>query len=116
MSLKMGWGMFLKNTPSSGVMILINHIWFAGRKHATRLEALLATSSLVVFLFQWGQYPYVGSYYLRYVLLILMVGAGFRVFRTVHSLPWYVKPGWRQGFLFGFFIIGSLVLDRKSVV
>jgi len=87
--------------------------WFAGRKHATRLEALLAllfTSSLVVFLFQWGQYPYVGSYYLRYVLLILMVGAGFRVFRTVHSLPWYVKPGWRQGFLFGFFIIGSLVL------
>ena len=26
MSLKKGWGMFLKNTPSSGVMILINHI------------------------------------------------------------------------------------------
>ena len=25
MSLKKGWGMFLKNTPSSGVMILINH-------------------------------------------------------------------------------------------
>ena len=25
MSLKMGWGMFLKNTPSSGVMILTNH-------------------------------------------------------------------------------------------
>ena len=24
-SLKKGWGMFLKNTPSSGVMILINH-------------------------------------------------------------------------------------------
>lgn len=87
--------------------------WVIKRDYASRLEALLVTfftSSLAVFLFQWGQYPYVGSYYLRYILLLLIGGTVFIVFRAVRHRPWYVKPGWRKGLLLGLFILSSLGL------
>jgi len=38
--------------------------WLSKREYASRLEALFVTvftGLLVVFLFQWGQYPYVGG-------------------------------------------------------
>ena len=87
--------------------------WLVMRDHASRLEALsltLFTALLVVFLFHWGQYPYVGSYYLRYALVILMVGTGVRVFRRASKRPWHVKPTWRQGLLLVLFGVGSLLL------
>lgn len=87
--------------------------WLSKREYASRLEALFVTvftGLLVVFLFQWGQYPYVGSYYLRYVLLVLMGGTVFIVFSAVRERPWYMKSGWKKRILLGFSVAGSLIL------
>lgn len=87
--------------------------WVIRRAYASRLEALLVALFallLLAFLFQWGQYPYVGSYYLRYLLLLGAGAAAGAVFRAARGVPWYVRPGWRKAFGLGLLVPGIVVL------
>ncbi|MGD2135197.1 MAG: M23 family metallopeptidase [Gemmatimonadales bacterium] len=88
--------------------------WVARRTYASRLEAVLGalfTALFVLFLFLWGQYPYVGSYYFRYVLVVLAGMALFLVFRSVRERPWFSGDlGWRRWLAVGLSVVGSLLL------
>ncbi len=91
--------------------------WLARREYATRFEALVLVAFaglLVLFLLQWGQYPYVGSYYLRYVPVALMAGTTFRVLRAVRDRPWFQSPGLGKGVLIALHAVGVVVLGAMN--
>lgn len=64
----------------------------------------------MLFLLEWGQYPYVGSYYLRYVPVALMAVTTFVVFKAARDRPWFERPGWGKGVLVALLAAGALVL------
>lgn len=71
--------------------------WLARRKPAARWEALLLFAFACMFtgfLLQWGQYPYAGSFYVRYVVFALLAITAWFVFKASRSRPWWVRPGW----------------------
>ena len=87
--------------------------WLIRRRYASRLEGvvLIALAGLLaLFLLLWGQYPYVGSHYLRYLPLLLTAGATVAVFRAVRDLPWLQRKGWGRGVLMALCSVGALLL------
>jgi Peptidase family M23 len=87
--------------------------WLLRREYASRLEALVLvtfTGMLVLFLLQWGQYPYVGSYYLRYVPVALVGGTTFLALRAARDRPWFDRPALGKGVLIGLHAVGVVVL------
>lgn len=90
--------------------------------HRTTSEPALVfvvfTGLLVLFLLQWGQYPCVGSYYVRYLPVALMAGTALVAFRAAGHRPWLERQGWRKGAPMTFLAAGALmfaVLNWKAL-
>ena len=85
---------------------LLGWFWFMKPKSKVGLlVSLLLSVSVVLFLFFWGQWPFIGGYYLRYVILILsLVIWIIKTFKSIQLLPFIKKS------IFNYFKIGLLSL------
>ena len=55
---------------------LILMLYFVLRKYDSKIGLITTTSfsvSIIFFLYLWGQWPIVGSYYIRYLLIVVIV-------------------------------------------
>lgn len=93
--------------------------WLIRRRHASKFEVILHTvftGLFVFFLFFWGQYPVMGSYYLRYVLGGVFSFAVFWSFRKAKPLPPIQKPGVLKMVLLGTFVVFSLFFGTLDIL
>jgi len=70
--------------------------WLVRRNHRSKLDVILHiafTGLFVLFLFFWGQYPYAGSFFLRYVLVAVFMVAAIWSVRSFQRLPGVQKSG-----------------------
>lgn len=76
------------------VLPIILIIDFSLRKPASRIGLLVKTSlytTIICFLYIWGQWPLVGSYYLRYIMVFLIIIIFVITYRRFHILS-LLKP------------------------
>lgn len=93
-------------------------LWLAKRTHETQFDAgvhTLFTALFVLFLFMWGQWPMVGSYYLRFILVGLLVLAGYRSLKKAKDLRFFLRQGVGRQLLAGILAALSLVLGTLNV-
>lgn len=65
----MEYGLFLFTHLGVPIVILMSMRWFRPGSRLSLAVGFIARVAPLCFLFLWGQYPLTGSYYLRYVLL-----------------------------------------------
>src|SRR5690554_4422129 len=89
--------------------VFIGTLWKAGFK--SRLEWLLdalTTTALVVWIFQSGNWSWVG-YYFRFLLLALLIIALVISWKKVRTLPFGMKYSMNQKFTLGVYALLLLV-------
>ena len=96
------------------VLPLLIFLWIIWRKpygHIDFVLHFLSTAGLAAFLFYWGQYPFVGSHYLRYLLpLALAAVLVLHYLRSKkNSFAWDLPANWRQWLLTGLFLIMTAI-------
>lgn len=88
-----------------------------GSKIGIFLKSILY-SSILFFLYAWGQWPMVGSYYLRYLMILLILLIFFLGIRRYGStepvMPKGIK-GWLLSVFTGLLALVVLVLDYHAV-
>lgn len=71
------------------IIIIFDFIIRRSKNNISLISRALLYISIVYFIYQWGQWPLVGSYYLRYYMLliiVLMIFLTFDRFRDVNQL------------------------------
>lgn len=92
--------------------------WLIRRRHRSKFEAILHTAStglIVLFLFFWGQYPIMGSYYLRYILGGVFLLTAFSCFRNSKQLRVVQKPGPLGVVFLGILILFSILFGTLNI-
>lgn len=92
--------------------------WLVKRRHRSKLEVILHTvftGLFVVFLFFWGQYPFAGSYFLRYIMVVVFLMAVFWSFKKAQRLPVVQKGGLLNLLLLGIFIVFSFFFGTLNI-
>ena len=92
--------------------------WLIRRRHASKFEVILHTvftGLFVFFLFFWGQYPIMGSYYLRYILGGVFLLTAFSCFRNSKQLRVVQKPGPLGVVFLGILILFSILFGTLIV-
>ena len=102
------------------VLPLLIFIWILWRKpygHIDFLLHFLSCAGLAAFLFYWGQYPFVGSFYLRYLLPLALTGVLIRHYKRSkkNSFAWDLPDNWRQWLLTGVFLIMTALFGLAGI-
>ncbi len=102
------------------VLPFLLFIWVMWRKpygHIDFALHFLSAAGLSAFLFYWGQYPFVGSHYLRYLLpLALIATLILHYFRSKkNGIAWDLPANWRQWVLTGLFLIMTAMFGLAGI-
>jgi len=92
------------------VLPLLIFLWIIWRKPYGHIDFglhFLSTAGLAAFLFYWGQYPFIGSYYLRYLLLLALAAVLILHYRRSkeNSFTWDSPTTWKQWLTTSLFLI-----------
>ena len=92
--------------------------WFWRSAHQSRLETgihCLFTGLTVSFLFMWGQWPLVGSYYLRFIFLGLFLVVAWRQVKKAKLLTFLGRPGTARMVVTISLALASLLLGTLNI-
>ncbi len=103
------------------VLPLLIFLWIMWRRpygHIDFVLHFLSTAGLTIFLYYWGQYPFVGSYYLRYLLPLALAAVLVNHYRRSkkNSYAWDLPANWKQWFLTGVFFIMIVVFGLLGMM
>jgi hypothetical protein len=103
------------------VLPLVMFLWILWRKpygHADFTLQFLSAAGLTAFLFYWGQYAFVGSHYIRYILPLALAATLILhyVRSKKHTLAWQMPAGWRQWLMFGLFGVLTVLFGLGGIM